>query len=745
MMTRIYSAAAAAVDDHRRLFVRLSIPNSDRYDYDQYLCEISPETFSKYKGNMYFSSIDSDCLGGCCGGLLYLYHGNGKTVILNPIKREFKFLPPSQVKRPAAMTTSVISFDFENGSFSSFIPLPKTLRTLYNFKGSDDDPDIFDALDVFEFKGSLAVIGYKKLGGSTSFEAYKLKEQGQEWEKEFAVKVSGDHEPLGFGKKGRLLFLVGTFVQNKRYQLQVYDRFDQNLVAFPIFADGVSRMQILPCSDDDPDANIFSRVKSIVVPPDAKQFFVDERMEIDNPINHHLYRNLGSKSMASKQQVSAGSTEQGQGLNKRIAAVWNFRMTKEETCTTALKELTARGCKLDNSCKAGYVSTLEDGLKEKDPGTDLKGNPDIISISTWKRICYFQSQWLSESEVEFKLVGDFKTQNDRYGKLLTGGGDHVNCVSQEEQHPIPPKNKGGSLAVIGYKKLGGSTSFEAYKLKEQGQEWEKEFAVKVSGDHEPLGFGKKGRLLFLVGTFVQNKRYQLQVYDRFDQNLVAPPIFVDGVSRMQILPCSDDDPDANIFSRVKSIVVPPDAKQFFVDERMEIDNPINHHLYRNLGSKSIASKQQVSAGSTEQGQGLNKRRAAVWNFRTTKEETCTTALKELTARGCKLDNSCKAGYVSTLEDGLKKKDPGTDLKGNPDIISISTWKQICYFQSQWLSESEVEFKLVGDFKTKNDMYGKLVTGGGDHVNCVSQEEQHPIRPKNKGKKRKSNDGVEQLD
>ncbi|KAL6539279.1 hypothetical protein OROGR_011928 [Orobanche gracilis] len=458
---------------------------------------------------MYFPSIDSDCLGGGCGGLLYLYHEKGKTVILNPIKREFKFLPPSQVKRPAGANNSyytacglgfdsqsndykvvrfvrnyeetlfdyginvlkrihdtqvefyslktnswkeisapeldvqgcgiyvntkcywvsfspfsVISFDFENESFSSFIPMPKTLRTLYNFKRSDNAPDIFDALDIFEYKGSLAVIGYKKLGGYTPFEAYKLKGQGQEWEKEFAAR-----------------FLVTTNHWDSGRRLQVYDRFDKNLVALPIFADGFSRMQILPCSDDDTDANIFSRVKSIVVPQDAKQFFVDERMEIDNPINHHLYRNLGSKSMASKQ----GSSEQGQGLNKRKAAVWNFRTTtKEETCTTALKELIARGCKLDNSCKAGYASILEDGLKKKDPRTDLiKGNPDIISISIWKRICYFQIQWLSESEVVFKLVGDFKTEKDMYGKLATGGGDHVNCVSQEEQHhPIPPKNKG---------------------------------------------------------------------------------------------------------------------------------------------------------------------------------------------------------------------------------------------------------------------------------------------------------------
>ncbi|KAL6539274.1 hypothetical protein OROGR_011923 [Orobanche gracilis] len=459
---------------------------------------------------MYFPSIDSDCLGGGCGGLLYLYHEKGKTVILNPIKREFKFLPPSQVKRPAGANNSyytacglgfdsqsndykvvrfvhnyeetlfdyginvlkrihdtqvefyslktnswkeisapeldvqgcgiyvntkcywvsfspfsVISFDFENESFSSFIPMPKTLRTLYNFKRSDNAPDIFDALDIFEYKGSLAVIGYKKMG------------------ERVCCKVSSDHEPLGFGKKGRLLFLVGTCVQNKRYQLQVYDRFDKNLVALPIFADGFSRMQILPCSDDDTDANIFSRVKSIVVPQDAKQFFVDERMEIDNPINHHLYRNLGSKSMASK-QVSAGSSEQGQGLNKRKAAVWNFRTTtKEETCTTALKELIARGCKLDNSCKAGYASTLEDGLKKKDTRTDLiKGNPDIISISIWKRICYFQIQWLSESEVVFKLVGDFKTEKDMYGNSRPEAETTSTvCLKRSNIIPSRPRTK----------------------------------------------------------------------------------------------------------------------------------------------------------------------------------------------------------------------------------------------------------------------------------------------------------------
>ncbi|KAL6539268.1 hypothetical protein OROGR_011917 [Orobanche gracilis] len=151
----------------------------------------------------------------------------------------------------------------------------------------------------------------------------------------------------------------------------------------------------------------------------------------------------------------------------------------------------------------------------------------------------------------------------------------------------------------------------------------------------------------------------------------------------------------------------------------------------------------VSDGSLEGGNRMLQVAAALLLGTTTKEETCTRALKELIARGYMLDNSCKAGYGSTLKDGLKKKDTRTDIKGKPDIISISIWKRICYIQIQWLSESEVVFELVGDLKTEKDMYGKLATGGGDHVNCLSQEEEqhHPIPPKNKGKKRKSNDGV----
>ncbi|KAL6582907.1 hypothetical protein OROMI_004985 [Orobanche minor] len=91
---------------------------------------------------------------------------------------------------------------------------------------------------------------------------------------------------------------------------------------------------------------------------------------------------------------------------------------------------------------------------------------------------------------------------------------------------------------------------------------------------------------------------------------------------------------------------------------------------------------------------------------TKEEETRITASKELIARGCKSDNGCKAGYVSKLEDGLKKKDPGTDLKGYPHI---NTRYQNYYSQSQGSSGCEVGFEA----------YGKLVSRGGDYqVNCV---------------------------
>ncbi|KAL6560852.1 hypothetical protein OROHE_006029 [Orobanche hederae] len=342
-MPQIYSAAAAAVavDDHRGLLVRLSQRNSRSNE--------------------------------------------GKTVIMNPITREYSSLPPSEVERPKNTNrsyytacglgfnsqsndykvlrsvfnycetfngifddgrpdttsclqsqfeiyslkndswkvipynigsiqgcgvyvntgkcywrthhpfNSVISFDFEKESFSSPIPLPPSLRT-WSIDGIDivDDLDKFGGMDIFEYKGSLAIVGYKKLGGGgglyTLCKAWVLKEEEQEWEEEFGVKVFGDHKPVGFEKNGQSLFLEGNYVEKKvAYQLLEYDLVDRYLKELPIFVEMSSCMQILSSSYDDLHANVFSGVVRKGFLPAANQFLqVGAKLDYRGRVNAYL-------------------------------------------------------------------------------------------------------------------------------------------------------------------------------------------------------------------------------------------------------------------------------------------------------------------------------------------------------------------------------------------------------------------------------------------------------------------------
>ncbi|KAL6554109.1 hypothetical protein OROMI_019782 [Orobanche minor] len=93
----------------------------------------------------------------------------------------------------------VLSFDFEKESFS-FISLPKVKEE--------------KMMDLHEYKGSLAVVGYELSGLNRSFEAWILvKEEEQQqvmWEKLFDVKApSSVCRTLGFGNNGGVLFIEG--------------------------------------------------------------------------------------------------------------------------------------------------------------------------------------------------------------------------------------------------------------------------------------------------------------------------------------------------------------------------------------------------------------------------------------------------------------------------------------------------------------------------------------------------------
>ncbi|KAL8487233.1 hypothetical protein ACS0TY_023778 [Phlomoides rotata] len=66
----------------------------------------------------------------------------------------------------------------------------------------------------------------------------------------------------------------------------------------------------------------------------------------------------------------------------------------------------------------------------------------------------------------------------------------------------------------------------------------------------------------------------------------------------------------------------------------------------------------------------NTRRA--WTTR--EEKVLLAALKDLVAKGQKIDNGFRTGYLNKLEDALRKAFPGCDLQATPHITSkITTW------------------------------------------------------------------------
>lgn len=108
----------------------------------------------------------------------------------------------------------------------------------------------------------------------------------------------------------------------------------------------------------------------------------------------------------------------------------------------------------------------------------------------------------------------------------------------------------------------------------------------------------------------------------------------------------------------------------------------------------------LSLGSTEQGQSSRKKRGPPRRVWTSKEDqNLIIALKQLVADGEKSDNGFKPNYLAKLEAAMKKKDPYTDLKGNPHINSkITAWKRNYHSLTGVLSKSGVGFNLLGNFK-----------------------------------------------
>lgn len=87
----------------------------------------------------------------------------------------------------------------------------------------------------------------------------------------------------------------------------------------------------------------------------------------------------------------------------------------------------------------------------------------------------------------------------------------------------------------------------------------------------------------------------------------------------------------------------------------------------------------------------------IWSAR--EEEILASSLLELVARGWKSDNGYRCGYLTRIEDNLRKEFPNTDLKGTPHIVSrMSAWKKNYNSLRKILAKTGVGFSSDGAHK-----------------------------------------------
>lgn len=98
-----------------------------------------------------------------------------------------------------------------------------------------------------------------------------------------------------------------------------------------------------------------------------------------------------------------------------------------------------------------------------------------------------------------------------------------------------------------------------------------------------------------------------------------------------------------------------------------------------------------------------------WSLK--EESTLVDALKDLIAQGWKSDNGFKAGYLTKLEEALRKVFPTTDLKGSPHVNSkINSWKKNYNSLTQILARSGAGFNKDGRhlIECEEDMWDQIV-------------------------------------
>ncbi|XP_047946629.1 uncharacterized protein LOC125192983 [Salvia hispanica] len=93
----------------------------------------------------------------------------------------------------------------------------------------------------------------------------------------------------------------------------------------------------------------------------------------------------------------------------RTRRSWTER--EEETLVVWLKEISVTGWKADNGFRAGYLTQLENAMKQQFPNTDIKGTPQINSkLTAWKKLYNSLVRMLDRSGVGFNI--DYKIDCD---------------------------------------------------------------------------------------------------------------------------------------------------------------------------------------------------------------------------------------------------------------------------------------------------------------------------------------------
>ncbi|XP_073154181.1 uncharacterized protein [Henckelia pumila] len=91
-------------------------------------------------------------------------------------------------------------------------------------------------------------------------------------------------------------------------------------------------------------------------------------------------------------------------------------------------------------------------------------------------------------------------------------------------------------------------------------------------------------------------------------------------------------------------------------------------IHRQNGLKVPRDMEFRTSISKGRGKGKNvEKTRRVWTTR--EEEILLQALKEAVSQGWKSENVFRIGYLSFLEDVMKKTFPNTDLRANPHINS----------------------------------------------------------------------------